>query len=103
MRLRSPAEAFLKRDCFPVGTHRSGLPRPEHTRYAGIGIQYAGTILVTGLLGWWLDGKLGTTPWLLIVGIFTGFIGGLVSMVKQVPGSRPRPDETDDPTKSRNE
>ncbi|MCZ6597094.1 MAG: AtpZ/AtpI family protein [Planctomycetota bacterium] len=77
-----------------MGTHLSGLPRPEHTRYAGLGIQFAGTIAVVGLIGWWLDGKLGTMPWLLIVGIFTGFIGGLVSMVKQVPGPRSRPDDS---------
>jgi F0F1-type ATP synthase assembly protein I len=25
--------------------------------------------------GWWLDGKLGTSPWLMLVGLAVGLIG----------------------------
>ena len=39
-------------------------------RYAGLGFQFAATLLLFGAAGWWLDGKLGTDPWLLIAGIF---------------------------------
>ncbi len=42
------------------------------------------TIVVFGAFGWWLDGKFGTEPWLLIAFIFLGFFGGLVSMVSKV-------------------
>jgi F0F1-type ATP synthase assembly protein I len=53
----------------------------QHARYAGVGLQFAGTFLLTGWLGWWLDGKLGTSPWLLLVGIFFGAAGGFYSLV----------------------
>jgi F0F1-type ATP synthase assembly protein I len=52
---------------------------------------------VTGWLGWWLDEKLGTSPWLLLVGIFLGASGGFYSLVRRVgtsegsPGDRNRP------------
>jgi F0F1-type ATP synthase assembly protein I len=55
---------------------------------------------VTGWLGWWLDAKLGTSPWLLLVGIFLGASGGFYSLVRRVgsPGGsrhdRPTPDDT---------
>ena len=61
----------------------------QHARYAGVGLQFAGTFLLTGWLGWWLDGKLGTSPWLLLLGIFLGAAGGFYSLV-----SRLSPDET---------
>ena len=47
-------------------------------------MQFALTIAVFGFLGYWLDGKWGTDPWLLIAFIFLGFFGGLISMVKKV-------------------
>jgi F0F1-type ATP synthase assembly protein I len=53
-------------------------------KYAGVGIQFAASFLVLGAVGWWLDGKLGTEPWLLLVGIFLGATGGFISLVKKV-------------------
>ena len=53
--------------------------------YAGVGIQFAGTFLVMGFFGWWLDGKLGTEPWLMIAGILLGATGAFISLVKRVP------------------
>ena len=50
-------------------------------RYAGLGTQFAATLGVFGALGWWLDAKLGSSPWLLLLGIFTGFGLGLYSML----------------------
>lgn len=41
-------------------------------RYAGLGFQFVATLGLFGLLGWWLDGKLGWSPWLLVTGIFLG-------------------------------
>lgn len=74
-------------------------PLPEgYARYAGLGVQFAGTMAVLGALGYWADTRFGTAPWLMIVGIFLGAVGGFVSLVKQVPGpgsrpSRPKPPE----------
>lgn len=59
-------------------------PQTTYLRYAGAGFTFAGTFLVMGAIGWWLDGKLGTGPWLLLVGIFLGATGGFISLVKKV-------------------
>ena len=58
----------------------------QYAKYAGLGFTFVGTFLVLGAVGWWLDGKLGTAPWLMLVGIALGAVGGFYSMVKQVPG-----------------
>ena len=68
---------------------RSKVPGDVY-RLAGVGVQFAATIGVFALLGWWLDRKLGTSPWLLVVGVFLGFAGGLISMVSKVQSSLKR-------------
>lgn len=35
-------------------------------------------------LGRWLDGKLGTSPWLMLTGALVGIGGGMVAFVKSV-------------------
>jgi F0F1-type ATP synthase assembly protein I len=78
-------------------SQRGEQPQAEYLRYAGVGIQFAGTFLVTGALGWWLDGKLGTSPWLLLVGIFLGAAGGFYSLVLKVsPPKHAAEQKTDD-------
>jgi F0F1-type ATP synthase assembly protein I len=57
-------------------------------RYAGLGAQFVGSIALVGALGWWLDGKFGTSPWLLITGIFAGAVGGFIAMLRAVPPAR---------------
>lgn len=59
-------------------------------RYASLGMQFAATIGLFAWAGWWLDGKLGTRPIALIVGVLLGFVGGLVSLVHKVPPPRGR-------------
>lgn len=50
----------------------------------GVGIQFAGSIVVFLLAGRWLDIWLGTTPWLLILGVFVGAGAGFYSMYRQL-------------------
>jgi F0F1-type ATP synthase assembly protein I len=40
---------------------------------AGIGVQFVAVLLVFLFLGKWLDERLGTSPWLLMIGVFLGF------------------------------
>jgi len=54
-------------------------------RYAGLGLQFALTMAVLGALGWWLDRQFGTLPWLLVLGVLVGALGGFVRIVKAVP------------------
>ena len=48
--------------------------------FAGLGIQLAISILLFLYLGQWLDKKLGTGPFLLIVGVFVGAAVGIYNM-----------------------
>ena len=45
-------------------------------------------VLLVAVLGWWLDRKLHTSPWLMIVGGVLGFIVGLRLLMKSVTGGR---------------
>jgi ATP synthase protein I len=45
-----------------------------------IGIEFALSVLVGLGAGYWLDKKLGTAPWLMLVGMCFGFTAGLRSM-----------------------
>ena len=79
------------------------MPRPragassELYRYSGLGLQFAATVGVFALIGGWLDRRFGASPWLLIVGVFTGFALGLYSMTRKLPSSGPRRGPGDDP------
>jgi F0F1-type ATP synthase assembly protein I len=50
--------------------------------YMGMGIQLAAAMAVFGAIGWWLDGRLETTPWLLVTGVLLGAIGGMISIIR---------------------
>ena len=68
--------------------------RGDLSRYAGVGVQFAATIGVFALGGYWLDAKLETGPWLMIVGVFAGFALGLTSLIyKFSPPKEPNDDE----------
>lgn len=59
-------------------------------RYATLGIQFAASMCILGYAGHWADGKLGTHPWLLIVGLFLGAAGSFYSLLQAVPPPRAR-------------
>ncbi|MDX1642586.1 MAG: AtpZ/AtpI family protein [Balneolaceae bacterium] len=42
--------------------------------YAGLGFEIAASFAVPILVGYWLDQKFQTFPWLLLSGIFLGII-----------------------------
>jgi ATP synthase protein I len=52
-------------------------------RYSGIGIEMAGATAGFALIGYWLDGRFGTSPWGLLIGLFVGLVGGLFNLVRQ--------------------
>lgn len=57
----------------------------------GVGLQFAGAILLFLFLGRWLDERLGTEPWLLLTGVLVGSVGGFISLYRQlVVGPRER-------------
>lgn len=55
----------------PPNAGKSTGPRPADL--AGIGVQFIVVLLAFLYLGKWLDARLGTSPWLLMLGVFLGF------------------------------
>lgn len=55
-------------------------------RIAGIGWTVAFAIVLGALAGYWLDGQLGTRPWLTIVGIVVGAGTAFTVMIKLLRG-----------------
>jgi F0F1-type ATP synthase assembly protein I len=50
---------------------------PGLKNLATVGTELGLVVAVMTVGGWWLDGKLGSTPWLLLLGATIGIIGGL--------------------------
>lgn len=55
----------------------------EDASAAGAGLQFGLTICIFALVGLWLDGRLGTDPWLLVTGVLLSVVGGTVSLIKK--------------------
>ena len=49
---------------------------------ASSGMTIAMEMVIPGLIGLWIDSRLGTTPWLLIAGMVLGFGIGVWQLVK---------------------
>lgn len=58
--------------------------------FAGVGVQFAATILVFVFAGVWLDKRFGTSPWLLLVCVFAGAGGGFFSMYRKITAAQRR-------------
>ena len=68
-----------------------GRDRPlSGAEFAGIGVQFALTLLVFVAAGVWLDRRLGTSPWLLLICVFAGAGGGFYSMIRRVTAAQRR-------------
>lgn len=52
--------------------------------YMGLGLQWALAVLLFGGIGWWVDGLLGTRPWLAVAGAFVGGAAGFYSLYHHV-------------------
>ena len=61
---------------------------PNPWRYAGVGLELVAVVLVLMWVGYWLDGKLDTSPWLMLTGALLGIVGGLYNLVRDALKSR---------------
>jgi F0F1-type ATP synthase assembly protein I len=68
----------------PKQPRRSPPPTVAAGEFFGVGIQFAGAILLFFFAGRWLDERLGTTPWLLLAGVFVGAGAGFASIYRQL-------------------
>lgn len=60
--------------------------------YLGLGLQFGLSIILFMFVGMWLDRRLGTSPWLLILGVFTGAAGGFYSIYRRLMDDQKRED-----------
>jgi hypothetical protein len=65
-------------------------PGMSGAEFAGSGMQFALTVLVFVFAGVWLDRKLGTTPWLVIICVFAGGAAGFYSMYRKAVSAQRR-------------
>jgi len=63
---------------------RPGSKGPGPAKYAGLGIQFAVTILLFVLAGQWADRKMGTDGLFTILGTFLAFGGTLYSLIRHL-------------------
>lgn len=50
--------------------------------YGAVGIQLALTVVAGWLVGNYFDGKWQTSPWLALLGLVLGFVGGLYNLIR---------------------
>jgi len=50
--------------------------------YGSAGIQLAISVVGGLVLGNYIDGKIGTSPWLAVIGTMVGTIGGIWNLVR---------------------
>jgi len=73
----------------PSGEEEGGTSAGQ---FAGHGLTFVVAILGGLYLGQWLDRKLGTAPWLLIVGVFLGAGLSFYSMYSKLMAAQARED-----------
>ena len=52
--------------------------------YVTVGMQFAGSILLCLLAGWWADRRLGTTPVFILTGTFLGAGAGFYHLYRNL-------------------
>lgn len=64
-------------------------------QYLGYGLTWALSTLLFMMGGWWIDGKLGTTPLLTILGAFVGAGAGFYSLYHHITVAAGEPNQED--------
>jgi hypothetical protein len=63
---------------------------PDSARGLAAGLTFAVTVALFALGGLWLDGKLGTKPWFVLLGVLLGLVGGTIHLLTVLaPGTLP--------------
>ena len=65
----------------------------QYLRFAGVGVQYALTVLVMTGIGIWIDGRADTAPLFLLVFLLLGFVGATWSLIRQVLSGDDKPEK----------
>lgn len=52
-------------------------------RMTGAGVEFIVAVLLFGGIGWFIDHRMGTSPWCMMSGFFIGFAVGLYMLIRQ--------------------
>ena len=63
---------------------------PTGAEFAGIGLQFGMTIGVFVFAGVWLDNRLRSSPWFVLLCTFAGAFGGFYSIYRRVMAAQRR-------------
>jgi len=69
---------------------RNASKPPSGAEFAGAGLQLALTLVAFMFLGIWLDKRLGSSPWFVIICVFVGAGAGFYSIYRRLMGSAKR-------------
>jgi ATP synthase protein I len=75
------------------GEERDRKAASAAAKYGGLGLQFALSIILFLYAGRWLDRRLGTEPWFLILGVFTGAGAAFYSMYRTLMADLRREEE----------
>ena len=74
----------------PRGTPLPRNAAPTWVGMSGLGFEFVGAMLLPGALGWWLDRRFGTAPWIMLALGLLGFVAGLRVLMRSVNRSNKR-------------
>jgi ATP synthase protein I len=77
-------------DTADAGKSTQPTPAASPAMLAGAGIEFLGAILIGVFAGQWLDKKLGTAPWLLLLGTFVCAAAGFVHLIRTLTTAQRR-------------
>ena len=52
--------------------------------YMSLGFELAAPVMLLTYGGYWLDGRLGTLPWFLLLGLLLGMAAGFYNLFRRV-------------------
>jgi len=73
------------------GAFRSG----PGAQFMGLGLQFVLSLLFFLYIGKWVDARLGTSPWFLILGVFIGASAAFYSMYRNLKAAERQQEEQD--------
>ena len=66
------------------GGQRFGARRsePNSLSLMGAGVELCGAVVGLTLVGWWMDSRWGSRPWLMLAGLAVGLLGGMYNLYR---------------------
>lgn len=78
----SPTRFSAKRSVDPAS--RRGRVAYDALSASSVGLELGISVVIGVLFGYWLDGQLGTSPWMLLLFLCFGFAAGLRGVIRSV-------------------